>query len=78
MKQFYRTACYARHRLSKKSLIAMLVDGTPTQRFFTNLDDNAWTIVSFNPFNREVCVQLFSNTQTKTLSIVLPYISITS
>ena len=75
MQQFKRRACQKQQRLSKPTLLAMLLEGSSTRTFFENLNDDEWSIVSFDPSKREVCVEIYQKGQTKTLSVTLPFIT---
>ena len=42
------------------------------RKFYVELDDSKWRILSFNPENREVCVEVTNPRKTITTSHILP------
>ncbi len=105
----YSQACSAQHRLSKNTLLAMLISQVDTTKVIVvasgeviptnqvsqdDLDYNLnnktwvyyenlmprrmlltnpnWTINSFNPVNKQVCVQIFAQSGIRNLTFVLP------
>jgi hypothetical protein len=43
-----------------------------TRRYFEKMDYNSWSIVSFDPNSREVCVQIQTKSGFRNLSVTLP------
>lgn len=43
--------------------------------FFDKLSDNQWSIVSFNPKTRVVCIAIHANSGTRNITVTLPVIS---
>lgn len=105
----YLQACFATHRLSKSTLLAMLISQVDTTKvivvasgevisvdqvsqddldynlnnktwvFYENLmprrmllTNPNWTINSFNPANKQVCVQIFAKSGIRNLMFILP------
>lgn len=74
--QFVSRKCQAVNRLSQTAFLA-LIEGTPTARYFSALELSDWEIVSFNPTNREVCVQMTKvPVRRTTLTITIPYFTV--
>lgn len=44
----------------------------PSRAFFESLDSSTWSIVSFDPMTRVVCVRIDVNQDTRTVSVILP------
>lgn len=56
---FFKTRpCSNTHRLPKATFLAMLSEGSRTYEFFLKIPDNKWTITSFDPATRTVCVEI--------------------
>lgn len=72
MNEFSRHACQKRHSLRKETLLAMIEPLSQTHEFFLGIPEIDWEILSFNPVNREVCVEIKQLGQTKTMSVTLP------
>ena len=74
--QITRTACSnTQQRLSKTTFLAFLTEGEKPRTYFESIPENNWSIISFNPITREVCVLLESDNGNRTLSITLPNLS---
>ncbi len=82
MAEFRRRGCQNTQRISKATVLAMLVEDTKPRTYLESLDDDQWSILSFEPKSRIVCITVkgktingdFNDINT-TLSVVLPYIS---
>lgn len=44
----------------------------PSRAFFEKIDDSDWSITSFDPSTRTVCVQIAQDTGTRTVTVILP------
>lgn len=75
MKQFIKNACLNLAGLSKSTFLAMLPENSKTLQFFQSIDNEDWSVLSFNTSNREVCLQITSVGQTKTISVTLDYLN---
>lgn len=73
IKQPRRQACVNSHRLSKATFLAMIGEGSAA--FYDGLDNDDWSIRSFNPTTREVCITLHTSPGDRVLSYVLPTIT---
>lgn len=70
---FKRRACQSTQRLSKKTLVAYLTEGSKEREFFEGLNDDDWEIMSFDPDKREVCVTILNEKAGDvTLTVNLP------
>lgn len=66
-------ACLALARLSKSTFLSYL-EG-PTKEYYLSLDEDSWSIVSFDPISREVCVDVTSKFNIVRLSTTIsPYV----
>lgn len=76
--QIIRQACRPSHRLTKNTLLALLEPDSQTYKMLQKAGTNNWTVTSFNPANRTVCVRidskydLFGPSVSTTVSITLP------
>lgn len=75
IKIFRKNACKNTQRISKYTVMAMLIEGTPTYKFIHNLPFEEWDVMSFDSNNREVCIVLYNNSGNKLITVNLPYIS---
>lgn len=66
--------CKPLDSLRQETLIALLGEGTSVQAYFKSLDKTKWKITSFNPYTREVCVELTAKSGKRHIHVVLPYI----
>lgn len=46
--------------------------GNSTRRYFEKMDYNSWSITSFDPDARKVCVQIQTGSGSRILSVTLP------
>lgn len=72
MQEFARRRCRKEEQIAKATLLAMIESQRTQHAFFLSIPEEDWTILSFNPRLREVCVEIKQNNQTKTLSVTLP------
>ena len=75
-KLIFRQKCYSQERLSKKTLIAMLTEGSIQRIWFESLDDEQWEITSFDSNTREVCIDVTTPSGVNHVSVILPQITI--
>jgi hypothetical protein len=68
-RRIYRRACVNLQRLSKPSFLALLSDSG--RSYFSSMEDEDWSIESFNPLTREACVRIHASSGNCLLSIVL-------
>ena len=82
-----RQACSANVRLLKATFLAMLGDpplygeqySVDKQRaFFEKIPDANWTIVSFNPLTKKVCVEITDGIGTRTVAVTLKDLTVDS
>jgi len=71
-KRLYRRGCTNNQRLSKATFLAMLPDSA--KEYFEGLDDDGWTIESFNTSTREACVKLHASSGDRMVSYTLPLV----
>lgn len=77
LRPWLRTACSLRPDISKKTVLAMYDEGTPTREFLEKLRDDQWQVVSFDPAKREVCLLVISDRNTQmNLSLTLPELTV--
>ncbi len=72
MQEFSRRACRKEQPLRKETLLAMIEPLRDTYEFFLSIPDADWSIDSFNPRKREVCVNITQKGQIKKMSVTLP------
>lgn len=73
-KNFRRRKCVSQERISKSTVLAMLSESTQRD-FYASLDDDQWSITSFNSTTREVCIDLKNNNgRVNKLAVTLPSI----
>ena len=62
--------------ISKKTVKACFEENTKTREFLEKLSDDQWHVVSFDPKNRLVCIDLHSeHNGIHNLTLTLPVIS---
>ena len=77
-KLIFRQKCYSQQRLTQKTLIAMLPEGSKQREWFEALDTEKWSITSFDSRTREACVDVQTDTGVNHVSVLLPYIDVTA
>ena len=71
--------CSVKQRLPKGTFIDMLSAGSKTQEFFLKIPDDKWTITSFDPSTRRVCVEITTkHGSINTVSVTLNHLAPTS
>lgn len=75
-KLIFRQKCYSQEYISKKTVIAMLTEGSKQREWFEALEDDQWFITSFNSKTREVCVDVQTDTGVNHVSVLLPQLTI--
>jgi hypothetical protein len=55
-----------------------LYSDSPQRAFFEKIPEDNWSIVSFNPLSRKVCVEITDNVSTRTVSVTLPPLTVDS
>jgi len=75
-KLIFRQKCYAQEHLSKKTVIAMLPEGSKQREWFEALEDEKWSITSFDSKTREVCVDVQTDSGVNHISVLLPQLTI--
>ena len=75
-KLIFQQKCYAQEHLSKKTVIAMLPEGSKQREWFKALKDDQWSITSFDSRTREVCVDVQTDNGVNHLSVLLPQLTI--
>ncbi len=69
MANFQKTGCPKVLRLSKSTFLAMLPE--ESKPFYQNMDNSIWSIASFDPKARNVCIDVVSKGQIKVLAATL-------
>lgn len=70
--QFRKSACsLPNYSLTKAGLLSFF-SGTSTETILSNISDENWQILSFNPTTKEVCIQVSDRIGTRILSLTLP------
>lgn len=54
-----------------KNTIKALLEGTEQEKWLNKLDDNDWSVLSFDSSSREVCIVVYGSVNT-TVSLILP------
>jgi hypothetical protein len=79
VQQLKKRGCANTGTISKATFLAMLPVGSRTRELFTELDDDDWSILSFDTVTRETCLAMYANTdervgdaQVNVLSVTLP------
>jgi hypothetical protein len=70
-----RNACHSpENRLSKAAFLGMMLDDSQTKIYFQNLNEDQWTITSFDHVKREVCIEITSlnSMQTHNITYMIP------
>lgn len=74
--RFAPTACASPPSISKKTVLAMFEAETGTRIWLDSLSDNQWTITSFDPDSRVVCIDLLSDSGIEHhVALTLPFLS---
>jgi len=77
-KLIFRQRCISQENISQATVVAMLPEGSRQREWFEALDRDKWTITSFDSKRREVCINVTTDTGVNYVSVVLPYLAITS
>jgi hypothetical protein len=75
-----RRACTSTQLIPKATFLTMLGPDparnggvtTATRAYFEGLEDNQWSIISFNTATRDTCVQVTSPVGQRLMTITLP------
>lgn len=57
-----KNSCSNLKNISKNTLKASFLEGTPTRNWLESLEDDEWQIISFLPENRTVCIDVYPQT----------------
>jgi len=69
-------ACSSYQSISKKTVKSMFEPNTRTRRWLDSLDEDQWSITSFDSISRVVCFDIFNTIGTPHhLSLTLPDMS---
>jgi|TARA_Y100000034_G_C6685233_1_gene301398 hypothetical protein len=79
VQQLKKRGCANTGTISKATFLAMLTEGSKTKDFFTELNSNDWSVLSFDTVTRETCLAVYADTdervgdsQVNILSVTLP------
>lgn len=75
MPRLYRRKCSSNERISKKTVIAMLAEGSKQREWLESIDESQWTVTSFNSNQREVCVEVQTDSRVNRVTFKLPELS---
>lgn len=75
-KMIFRQKCYSQEHISKKTLIVMLTEGSKQREWFEALEDDQWSIVSFDSKSREVCVDVQTDNGVNHVSVLLSQLTV--
>lgn len=71
-----KRACSGKTTISQAAVKAYLTDGSRTKRWLEQLEDDQWTVTSYDPITREVCMEIVTEQGLlRPLSITLPELS---
>ncbi len=65
-------ACSVLERISKVTLKSMYEVGSVTREWLDSLEDDQWTITSFDPDSRVVCFDVTNDVATHHFTLTLP------
>lgn len=68
-------ACSFYEKISKRTIKSMFEVGTKTRTWLDSIEDNDWTVTSFDPSIRVVCFDVLSKSNTHHMSLTLPDMS---
>ena len=88
VQEFRRRACSSLKSISKQAFLSILgpppersgedqqlFSSNPSRAFFEKIPDEQWTITSFNPQKREVCVEIQNQSGTRNITVGLSDLS---
>ncbi len=71
--QFHRTACTGTEVMAQATLLALMAESGPAVSILESLEPSEWSVTSFDPSEREVCVTIQNNTGLRYLVFTLPF-----
>lgn len=77
-KLLFRQRCVSQENISQSTVIAMLPEGSKQREWLESINRDKWTITSFDSKRREVCINIITDTGVNYVSVILPYLDITS
>ena len=71
--QFHRTACTGSESMAQATLLNLMAESGPAVSILESLDPSEWSVTSFDPSEREVCVTIRNSTGLRYLVFTLPF-----
>jgi hypothetical protein len=71
-KPFGKQACSGRETISQKTVKASFLEGSRTRQWLDSLEDDQWSITSFDPDTATVCAAVETTHGTNHISLTLP------
>lgn len=74
MANLSRRRCQTQGTLSQGALLSYLTDGSRQKEFLSSIDSSNWTITSFDPITRQVCLRVDNGVKLVNMVIAIPTI----
>ncbi len=71
--QFHRTACTGNEQMAQATLLSLMQNSGQSASVLESLDPSEWSITSFDPFTREVCVTVHNRVGLRYLVFTIPF-----